>query len=89
MLSTHFTRTAAAFALDLFPIATSGFDQDIIFEAGLTAGATGANGELGSRQYFEAGVFADGVPRSIVDFTSAITGDVIDFDFAHLKATTS
>ncbi len=72
----------SAFALDLLPIATTGFDQDIVFEAGLTAGQVGASGELGSRQFFEQGVFADGVPRSIVDFTSTITGDVIDFNFA-------
>jgi hypothetical protein len=69
-------------AIDLIPISTSGFDQDVIFEAGLAAGQIGANGEFGSRQFFEAGLFPDGLPRSIVDFTSTITGNIIDFDFA-------
>jgi hypothetical protein len=77
-----FVVASPSLAIDLIPIPTSGFDQDIIFEAGLTAGQVGANGELGSRQFFEQGVFADGVPRSVVDFVSTITGNNIDFDFA-------
>ncbi len=70
-----------AFAIDLFPVGTTGHDQDIFFEAGLAAGATGATGELGSRQFFEAGIFADGVPRILPAFTSAVTGNTINFEF--------
>ena len=77
-----FVVASPSLAIDLIPIPTTGFDQDIVFEAGLTAGQVGANGELGSRQFFEQGVFADGVPRSVVDFVSTITGNNIDFDFA-------
>jgi hypothetical protein len=73
-------------AIDLLPIPTAGFDQDIVFEAGLAAGAVGATGELGSRQFFEEGVFADGLPRSITGFTSTITGNTIAFDFAPFQA---
>jgi hypothetical protein len=69
-------------ALNLIPIDTTGFDQDIVFEAGLTDGQVGANGELGSRQFFEAGVFADGLPQSITGFTNPLTGNTIDFNFA-------
>ena len=72
---------APLFAIDLNPIETSGQDQDIIFEAGLAPGAVGATGELGSRQFFEAGVFADGVPRTLPAFTSAVTGNTINFAF--------
>ncbi len=71
-----------AFASNLIPIDTSGHDQDIVFEAGLTDGQVGANGELGSRQFFEAEVFADGLPQSITGFVNPITGNTIDFNFA-------
>jgi len=76
-----FASSPTAFAIDLFPVGTTGQDQDIFFEAGLAAGATGATGELGSRQFFEAGVFADGVPRILPAFTSSVTGNTINFEF--------
>ncbi len=75
------TLSPAASAAELLPIGTTGHDQDIFFEAGLAAGATGATGELGSRQFFEAGVFADGVPRILPAFTSPVTGNSINFEF--------
>src|SRR5262245_52999507 len=76
-----------ASAIDLFPVATTGHDADIVYEVGLTAGATGANNELGSRQFYEQGISTQtashkmGVPRSVTSFTSALTGDSISFDF--------
>jgi hypothetical protein len=86
LTASMFVFATESLAIDLIPIPTSGFDQDIIFEAGLATGQAGANGELGSRQFFEQGVFADGVPRSVVDFVSTITGNNIDFDFAPFQA---
>jgi hypothetical protein len=38
------------------PIATSGHDVDIVYEIGLSAGQAGANGDIGSRQFYEQGV---------------------------------
>jgi len=75
---------AASFAALLTPIATTGHDQDIVFETGLAAAATGANGELGSRQFFEDGAVApddDGLPRMLPAYVSALTGDTINYDF--------
>ena len=73
--------SASLSAAVLEPIATTGHDQDIVFEAGLTAGQVGANGELGSRQFFEAGVFADGVPQGVTNFVSVLTSNTITFAF--------
>jgi hypothetical protein len=38
------------------PIATSGHDVDLVYEVGLAAGQSGANSEIGSRQFYEQGV---------------------------------
>ena len=70
----------SSFAAVLNPIDTTGHDQDIVFEAGLTDGQIGANGEFGSRQFFEAGVFADGLPQT-TNITSVLTGNTINFAF--------
>jgi len=71
-----------SFAAVLGPIATTGHNQDIVFESGLANGQVGANGELGSRQYFEngAGGFADGLPRSVTGYISQ-AGNAISYDF--------
>jgi hypothetical protein len=74
----------SASAAVLSPVATTGHDVDIVFEAGLGAGDIGANGELGSRQFFEDGATAetdDGLPRVLPTFVSAISGNSIDFAF--------
>ena len=73
--------TAFSVAAILEPIATMGHDQDIVFEAGLSDGQVGANGEFGSRQFFEAGVFADGVPQGVTNFVSVLTSNTITFAF--------
>lgn len=70
----------SSFAAVLNPIGTTGHDQDIVFEAGLTDGQIGANGEFGSRQFFEAGVFADGLPQT-TNIASVLTGNTINFAF--------
>jgi hypothetical protein len=79
---TFFAASAAAVTID--PIATTGHDADIVFESGLTAGATGANSEIGSRQYFEDGATGptdDGLPRTLPGFVSTLTGNTINFAF--------
>jgi hypothetical protein len=74
----------AAHAATLEPLATTGHDQDIVFESGLTDGAAGATGELGSRQFFQDGAVAaddDGLPPTLPTFVSALTGDSINYAF--------
>src|SRR5688572_13192262 len=73
--------TASSLAAVLEPIATTGHDQDVVFEAGLSDGQVGANGEFGSRQFFEAGVFADGIPQGVTNFISLLTSNSITFAF--------
>jgi hypothetical protein len=79
-----FALSAPAFAATLDTIATTGHDQDIVFESGLTNGQVGASGELGSRQFFQDGATAaddDGLPPTVTGFTSALTGNTINFAF--------
>jgi len=73
-----------AFAAVLSPVQTTGYDVDIVFESGLSAGAVGANNELGSRQFFEDGATSptdDGLPRVLPTYTSPASGNSIDFAF--------
>jgi hypothetical protein len=75
---------APSFAALLDPIATSGHDQDIVLETGLAVGAVGANGEIGSRQFFEDGATSatdDGLLRTLPAYVSTITGDSITYAF--------
>jgi hypothetical protein len=76
--------SAPSLAALLNPIATAGHDQDVVFETGLADGATGANGELGSRQFFEEGATSpddDGLLRMLPPYVSTITGDTISYAF--------
>ena len=76
-------KSGHATAATLSTIATTGHDTDIIFESGLTAGAIGANGEIGSRQFFEDGATSatdDGLPRTLPSFLAA-SGNTIDYSF--------
>jgi hypothetical protein len=78
-----------SFAVTLSTIATTGHDQDVVYEAGLSNGAVGATGEIGGRQFYETGIYtigsppADrGLPQSLPAFTSSLApGSVIDFAF--------
>jgi hypothetical protein len=75
-------RTASAVTLNT--IATTGYDQDVVFESGLANGAVGANGEIGSRQFFEDGATSptdDGLPRTLPAYTFTGTGDTLNFSF--------
>ena len=67
------------------PIVTTGYDVDIIFEAGLGEGATGATGAMGQRQFYEIGISGAvpdrGLPRTI-PFTSTVTGSTINMGLA-------
>src|SRR5215207_4745006 len=69
----------------LTPLATTGHDQDVVFESGLAAAAVGANGEIGTRQFFEDGATSatdDGLPPVLPTFASPVTGNAISFKFA-------
>jgi hypothetical protein len=76
-------------AVTLNTIPTTGHDQDVVYEAGLTAGAVGATGEIGGRQFYETGIYtigappADrGLPQTLPTFTSSLAPNhVIDFGF--------
>jgi hypothetical protein len=74
--------------MTLNPIATTGYNADVIFEASIVDGNTGANNEFGSRQFYEAGIstYEEGVHkvglrRSIMDFVSPTTSNTINFNF--------
>jgi hypothetical protein len=74
-----------SFAATLHPIPTSGHDQDIFFESGLAVNAVGTTGELGSRNFFQAGAISatdNGVPQTLPPFNSTVTGNTINFAFA-------
>jgi hypothetical protein len=79
--------TGTSFAAMLSPITTSGQDQDIVVEAGLSVGSSATVGEHGSRQFYEQGLSTQtgshkaGLPQSVTGFVSTITGNIIDFDF--------
>jgi hypothetical protein len=69
----------------LSPIATSGHDADIILE---NDGSPAQNEEIGSRWYFEQGLFGNqageqGMPvsRTVSGFVSPITTNTINFEF--------
>jgi hypothetical protein len=74
--------TAAVFD----PIATSGHDADIVFEAGLVAGQAGANNEIGGRQFYEQGISTQtgahkpGLPQIASGITTS-GGNTINFQF--------
>jgi hypothetical protein len=74
-----------AHALDLFTIQTAGHDADLILE---NDGSPGQNEEIGSRWFFEQGLFGNlaneqGLPASgtISGFVSPITGNNITYQF--------
>jgi hypothetical protein len=75
-------------AVSLFPVETTGHDTDIIFENDGSPAVTG-NNELGSRWFFENGLFTTGTPtpvglpttRQITGFNSPSTFNTIDFTF--------
>jgi hypothetical protein len=74
------TVAGPSFAALLNQVATTGHDQDIVFEAGLAAGAVGANGEIGSRQFFEDGATSatdDGLPQTLPPFVSGAGNTII------------
>jgi hypothetical protein len=68
------------------PIATTGHDADIVYEAGLAFGQVGANSELGGRQFYEDGVSTQtmahkpGLPQ-MVSGVSAAGGNSLNFSF--------
>jgi hypothetical protein len=74
-------------AATLSSIATSGQDQDIVVEAGLSVGGPATVGEHGSRQFYEEGLSTQtgshkpGLPQNVSGFVSTLTGDLINFDF--------
>jgi hypothetical protein len=77
--------TGESRAAMLSPIETSGHDADIVFE---NDGSPAQNEEIGSRWYFEQGLFGNqvgeqGLPtsRNITGFVSPITTNTIDFKF--------
>jgi MYXO-CTERM domain-containing protein len=67
---------------------TTGHDQDIVIESGLADGAVGANGEFGSRQFYQEGLSTQipahkkGLLQSNTGFVSPTTTNTINFDFA-------
>jgi hypothetical protein len=69
------------------PVATTGHDQDIVFEKTLNVGDPGANGELGSRQLYEEGIVSTngglkpGLLQSMTGFVSTITLNTINYNF--------
>jgi hypothetical protein len=78
-----------SFAVTLSTIATTGHDQDVVYEAGLTNGAVGATGEIGGRQFYETGIYTigapptdRGLPQTLPAFASSLApGNIIDFAF--------
>jgi hypothetical protein len=74
--------SATSYGAVLNPVATSGHDGDVVFETGLATGATGANQEIGSRQFFEEGSLSgtEGLPRNLPAFNST-NGNVINYSF--------
>src|SRR5688572_24201046 len=78
-----------SFAVTLSTISTTGHDQDVVYEAGLTSGAVGATGEIGGRQFYETGIYTigapptdRGLPQTLPAFTSSLVPDyMIDFAF--------
>jgi hypothetical protein len=75
-----------ALAIVFDPIATSGHDADIVFEAGLSVGQPGANNEIGGRQFYEQGVSTQtaahkpGLPQTAVGVATS-SGNTINFRF--------
>ena len=70
-------------AVTLSTIPATGFDADVVFESGLASGATGANTEIGTRQFFEDGATSPtdvGLPRTLPAY-AAPSGNTINFAF--------
>ena len=77
--------------LTLNPIPTTGHDVDVVYEVGIANGVTtGANNEIGSRQFYENGISTQqtpamhkqGLPRTMSGVVSTLTGNTINFGFA-------
>ena len=76
-------------AVTLNPIPTIGHDQDVVYEAGLAAGAVGATGEIEGRQFYETSIYTigapptdRGLPQTLPAFTSSLApNNVINFAF--------
>jgi hypothetical protein len=71
------------------PIPTTGFDADVVVEAGLSDGQPGANNEFGSRQFYEEGISTQipgthkpGLTETLSGVVSELTGNTINFGFA-------
>jgi hypothetical protein len=79
----------SSLAVTLNPIPTIGHDQDIVYEAGLAAGAIGATGEIDDRQFYETGIYTigapaidRGLPQTLPAFISSLApNNVINFAF--------
>ena len=70
------------------PVPTTGHDVDIVIESGLADGTAGANGEMGSRQFYQDGLSTQipthkvGLLQTQNGFVSPTTTNTINFGFA-------